>query len=379
MDKKSKFCELPDYLIENYIIPYVGTEELFYKVRPVSTECYNNSKNTLQVNFPEEMINRLKEICNLNKEEDLAKQFNDRSNKLLNDRNMLFIYSLQLNFADIIKKVLEANQDDEKVLDLIRLFFTITKSYLKLQMINNGNFEELKMALSTEESIVDLKSKIEDILNTDLFDYNINDYVRIFTSFDENYLKGISDLCSVLYVFSGKLIEFQIQKINHKQLKQKLDNFFAKITKTSDIWPVKRNFYEKSMALVEKSKTTNKRTQQLLNLFEKYEIETPLNDYLIEKKDVCTKEEAFPIIVENRDLLTEKIERLEKMVKFYYECKIDDNPTSIYDTKFEVDNEKFSLPDFLVILSMIKPKLDITKSTFKLTQKLIKKYKYDLK
>ena len=44
MDKKSKFCELPDYLIENYIIPYVGTEELFYKVRPVSTECYNNSK-----------------------------------------------------------------------------------------------------------------------------------------------------------------------------------------------------------------------------------------------------------------------------------------------------------------------------------------------
>ena len=63
MDKKSKFCELPDYLIENYIIPYVGTEELFYKVRPVSTECYNNSKNTLQINFPEEMINRLKEIC----------------------------------------------------------------------------------------------------------------------------------------------------------------------------------------------------------------------------------------------------------------------------------------------------------------------------
>ena len=74
MDKKSKFCELPDYLIENYIIPYVGTEELFYKVRPVSTECYNNSKNTLQVNFPEEMINRLKEICNLNQEEDLEKK-----------------------------------------------------------------------------------------------------------------------------------------------------------------------------------------------------------------------------------------------------------------------------------------------------------------
>ena len=121
MEKQSKFNLLPDYLVENYIVPYINTQELFYKVRLISTECYNNSKNTLQINFPEEMINRLKEICNLNKNEDLTKQFNDRSNKLLNDRNMLFIYSLQLNFADLIKKVLEANPNDEKVLNMIRL------------------------------------------------------------------------------------------------------------------------------------------------------------------------------------------------------------------------------------------------------------------
>ena len=77
--------------------------------------------------------------------------------------------------------------------------------------------------------------------------------------------------------------------------------------------------------------------------------------------------------------MTEKIDRLEKMVAFYNECKIeDDNIKSIYDTQFEVNNERFILVDFLVVLSMIKPKLEINKNTFMLTNRLIKKYKYSL-
>ena len=56
--------------------------------------------------------------------------------------------------------------------------------------------------------------------------------------------------------------------VKHKQLKEKLDCFFAKITQTSDIWPAKRKFYEKTQALVEKAKTTNKHTQKLIKLFE---------------------------------------------------------------------------------------------------------------
>ena len=379
MEKQSKFNLLPDYLVENYIVPYINTQELFYKVRLISTECYNNSKNTLQINFPEEMINRLKEICNLNKNEDLTKQFNDRSNKLLNDRNMLFIYSLQLNFADLIKKVLEANPNDEKVLNMIRLFFIVIKSEDKLALLNNREFEKLKTVLSTQDCCHQFKAKIEEILNTEIFDYNINEYVSAFTSFDENYLKGLSEFSSCCYVYLGKLIEFQIQKINHKQLKEKLDCFFAKITQTSDIWPAKRKFYEKTQALVEKAKTTNKHTQKLIKLFEKFEIETPLNDFVIEKKRTCSKDSSYEILISNRDLLTEKIDRLEKMVAFYNQCKIeDDNIKSIYDTQFEVNNERFILVDFLVVLSMIKPKLEINKNTFMLTNRLIKKYKYSL-
>ena len=93
--------------------------------------------------------------------------------------------------------------------------------------LTKEEFEKLKTVLSTQDCCHQFKAKIEEILNTEIFDYNINEYVSAFTSFDENYLKGLSEFSSCCYVYLGKLIEFQIQKTKRNPRLQ-----FQKLTLT---------------------------------------------------------------------------------------------------------------------------------------------------
>ena len=36
--------KLPDYLIENFIIPFLISDELFYKIRPLSSYYYHYAR-----------------------------------------------------------------------------------------------------------------------------------------------------------------------------------------------------------------------------------------------------------------------------------------------------------------------------------------------
>ena len=61
--------KLPDYLIENYIIPYLTSNELFYKFRPLSSYYYHCARVKILVKFPEEIMKSLKKILEYNTRE----------------------------------------------------------------------------------------------------------------------------------------------------------------------------------------------------------------------------------------------------------------------------------------------------------------------
>ncbi len=299
--------------------------DLFYQLRPVNSELYNNTKNIYNINFPEEMISRLKSICNLNQNEDLTKQFNDRANKLLSDKNMIFIYSIQLNFADLVNKILDASKD-ERILLMIKLFYLVLHMNDKIQMINDNRFEELRAYNDTEEGWREVKSKIEELVDIDSLDYNINYYVTNFRRLDEEFIKSVNEYAGCLFIYLGKMIEFNIEKINHKQLKDKLDQFFQRIQRTSTLWPIQKRFYESTIIFLNETSALEGVSKKMYNLMEKYEIENPINDYHLERTDIAIYQKdpeiCYQKIVANRNLLKAKINRIEKMAAFYCKCLI---------------------------------------------------------
>ena len=76
--------KLPDYLIENYIIPYLSSYDLFYKFRTLSPYYYYCSRNKILTHFPSEMMKTLKKIIDFNNKEDLTKKFDEITKKTFN-------------------------------------------------------------------------------------------------------------------------------------------------------------------------------------------------------------------------------------------------------------------------------------------------------
>ena len=216
---------------------------------------------------------------------------------------------------------------------------------------------------------IKIKSNWSLILDIEVIDYNIEDYVRIFAGYDERYLKNINELITFFYNFVGKLIEFQVQKVNHNQLKQKLDKFLELLTHTSNQWPMKKLFFEKTVELSKAGKTTNSKINKMINLFKRFEMDTPLNDYYKELSSVDSNFYSYDNLLKNRKLLTDKLTRIELMALFFDKCKVNDK-----EEIFSVGGVQYSLIDFLMVLSNIKPSWEINEENFNKTYKLIGEY-----
>ena len=60
---KSKLLLLPDYLIENYIFPYLSGKELFFNVRAVHPYLHEIVKSSWGNSIKEEMFSQLKNLA----------------------------------------------------------------------------------------------------------------------------------------------------------------------------------------------------------------------------------------------------------------------------------------------------------------------------
>ena len=72
---KSKLLQLPDYIIENFIFPYIKGKELFFSVRAVHPYFHEIIKSSWDNSIKEEMFSQLKNLTFIYEKEALTKAY----------------------------------------------------------------------------------------------------------------------------------------------------------------------------------------------------------------------------------------------------------------------------------------------------------------
>ena len=358
--------KLPDYLIESYIIPYLSSDELFYKLRSLSSYYYKCARNKILTHFPGEMVLYLKKIIEFNNKEDLTRIFEEIIKKPLNDKRVLIILMMQINPSLLIKQILESNRE-QRTLELVSLFCIVIHNDLIYNLLNQNNFEEIQRISSEEEGIINMRTKISEFLDEENLDFDLNEYKTVYESLDRDFLIE-NNYTHALYNYLGLLVNFCDTKTKLNEVKIKFEYFFKQINEASEIWPRKRKFYEKTIDLVADTQILSDGAKLMLNLMKKYEIENELSDYNYEREEIkdFKKFESFDIIKNNRKKLNLAILRIQQMYSFFMKCAFP-KFRDIKDIRFKIGNWILGQSEFLYYLSMINKKYPINEYTFLLT------------
>ena len=270
---------LPDYLIESQIIPFLSSYDLFYKFRSLSSYYYNCARNKILTHFPGEMMFILKKIIEFNTKEDLTKNFEEIMKKILTEKQTLIILMPQMNLPLTIKKILESNTD-QRTLELISFFYIITQNEQMYNLLEQNNINEIKNISSSEQGILNMREKILNVLEEENLNFDLNEYKTVYESLDRNFLSQ-NNFANILYNYIGLLLNYFSTKIQFNNIKKKLEFFLEQISNVSEIWPKKRKFYEKTIDLVADTQILTAGGKLILNLMKKFEIENDMTDYLI--------------------------------------------------------------------------------------------------
>ena len=376
--------KLPDYLIENYIIPYLTSDELFYKFRPLSSYYYHCARVKILIKFPEEIMKTLKKILEYNMREDPTNAFQEFFQRSIEQKRLILILTVQANPSIVINHIL-SNLRDERALRLIAFFYVLIKDEEMQNLIRQEKYDEIQQISLNQETINKVNDKIKDSLNDDDLDFDINDYNLVYSSLDEEFLRNNEHTVN-LFNFVTLLLNMFLTKIGFNNAKNKLNNFLEQISQTSEIWPKKKKFYEKTIELVADTQILTKDAKNMIKLFKKYEIETDLDDFNYEKEELTefnmnknyNSDNVYEKIKSNRKKLNLTILRLHQIFSFfiksiYIEKNDKEKINNLYIDIFEIKKfkvGKFILPieEFLYILSMIKKKFIINEATFLLTR-----------
>lgn len=376
---ESKYCfmtNLPETIIENDIFSYLNTTDLFYSVRGVSSEWSELMKNVWNVKLKDEMIDQVKSIDFIYEKEVFTKTYEFKLKYLINYKNLLTAYNDSANILAIIKSILE-KIDDAQVFGLILQIFSFVGITQGVELMSN--YSPIVEPENSNQSLI----SIEDYLNNehtyhlyrnkmmDLLDIeeNYSDTKTLNTARDnfavlvKEHLENVSENAKLIYSFLQGLIEFQILKIEVKELRHKIEDLINRIQAQTNLWPRKKKFFEKAYKLILFTKSANSNTKTIINLFEKNKIRHPLYDFndealkliydlrdrLNECKELSSIDGVDDVIFDNilkrRILLTQKFLILEKFHELYKQFKqknIEDD-----EELFAIKDENFSVKQFL--------------------------------
>ena len=323
--------KLPDYIIENNIIPFLNSEELFYKFRPLGSYYYHCARVKILIKFPDEIMKNLKKIIEYNAREDPTKNFQELIQRSMAEKRLVLILVIQANPSLQIHSIL-SNIRDDRALRLIAFFYVLIKDETRQSLIRQEKYDEIQQISNTENIINEINDKIKEGLSDDDLDFDINEFRLVYSSLDDEYLRN-NEYTVHLFNFVTVYIQMLETKLRLNDVKNKLSNFLEQINETTEIWPKKKVFYEKTIELVADTQILATGAKNMLKLFKKYDIETDLDDF-------------------NYDKINKK-----------------DDYIDIFSIKsFIVSGLIFPIDEFLYILSMIKKKFCINDTTFLLTR-----------
>ena len=312
-ETNSPLLNLPDYLIENYIFPYLTWKELFFSLRGAHSYLQDIVKSTWSNIIKEEMCNQLKNLTFLYEKEALTKAYEFKLQYLVNYRNLLVVYHLNANILNIIEICLDFMQD-QNVFKLLATFFGILGQEQCLNLLFEENVENenkknsIIELLHSEQLKDDFKNKMEIILDVN----SIESDPQIFRELNEDFnginretIEEINDNCRLIYSFLQGLLEYQNLKKNVQELKLRLEQLYMKIQKETKLWPKRKKFFETAYKILLYSKSTTYKFRYMNNLFIKYTIKSPFCEY---------KEESYNSMVELRDKMEiKKIQIMDKL------------------------------------------------------------------
>ena len=387
---KSKLLLLPDYLIENYIFPYLSGKELFFNVRAVHPYLHEIVKSSWGNSIKEEMFSQLKNLAFIYEKDALTKAYEFKLQYLLNYRNLIMLYNLNANIMEVFESCVDYISNDN-ILKLIIVFLGIfvENNLMNIMLDNTIDIDSKKLvlieSLKNEELVEEYKTRIALILDVNneseeenmLFDgLNIT-----FREIDRNNIENINESCRLIYSFLQGLIEFQNLKKDINVLKLKIDKLFQKIQLETELWPKRKKFFENAYKILLYSKSSSEKFQFINNLFNFYSIRSPLYEFreevyglMVELRNIMEAKKSqiinrikednneindnimsdvsdilFKNILDRRLLLTKKIVITEKFFEIFVECDLLNIKIS-KDTICKIKNENIKLDELLKCL-----------------------------
>ena len=302
---KSKLLNLPDYLIENYIFPYLTWKELFFSIRGTHSYLHEIVKSTWCNIIKEEMCNQLKNLTFLYEKDALTKAYEFKFQYLENYRNLLIIYYLNANILNILEICL-SYFEDQNIFKLLATFFGILGQEQCLNLLFEENLDnenkknKIIELLHSEQLKDDFKNKMEIILDINSIESDAEIFRELnedFNSINREYVEEINDNCRLIYSFLQGILEYQNLKKNVQELKVRLEQLYIKIQTETLLWPKRKKFFETAYKILLYSKITTYKFRYMNNLYIKFSVKSPFCEY---------KEESYNSMVELRDQMEKK-------------------------------------------------------------------------
>ena len=313
IETKSSLLNLPDYLIEAYIFPFLTWKELFFALRGTNSYLHEIVKSTWCNIIKQEMCNQLKNLTFLYEKDALTKAYEFKYQYLINYRNLLLVYCLNANILNTIELCLNYIEDQNFFKLLATLFGILGQEHcLNILFEENVDNENKKNKiielLHNEQLIEDFKIKMDIILDIDSIESDEQIFKELnddFNSIDREHVEEINDNCRLVYSFLQGILEYQNLKKNVHELKARLNQLYIKIQVESKLWPKKKKFFETAYKILLYSKPSTYKFRYMNNLFIEYSIKSPFTEY---------KEESYNAMVKLRDQMeNKKVQIMKKL------------------------------------------------------------------
>ena len=227
---ESKLLQFPDYLIKNFIFPYLTSNEIFLTLRTVHPYLNEIIKESLGDNYKEEMKLKL-----IKERDELIKQYDHKINYLINIRNLLVIANINTNILEMLKLSVDY-LDNDNILKLIIIFTEIffEEDLMQILLDDNINIENKKNILleilNKEDTLNEYILRFSLILdlNNDTENALFSGLQIMLSEIEVENVENINRSCSLINSFIQNLFLFQELKNSANNIKLKIDDMTTK-------------------------------------------------------------------------------------------------------------------------------------------------------
>ena len=312
-ESNSKLLNLPDYLIETYIFPYLSWKELFFTVRGTHSYLHEIVKSTWCNIIKEEMCNQLKNLTFLYEKDALTKAYEFKYQYLINYRNLLLVYHLNVNIFGILSECLNFIEDIN-IFKLLSTFFGIMGQEQCLNLLCDENMDyenkikNINEEIHTEQMADDYKTKMEIILDVNSIESDEQIFKELnddFNSINRENVEEINENCRILYNLLQAILEYQGLKKIVQELKKRLEQLYIKIQIETQQWPKRKKFFETAYKILLYSRPTTYKFNYMKKLYSIFDVKSPFCEF---------KEESYNSMVALRDEMeNKKLEILQRL------------------------------------------------------------------